>query len=88
MPEKNLTFDIIEQPAHPEIIGHIIMDKGQFRLEDMGDGRTKLIGTSWYTLLVHPVWYYNTWAVSITRNVHMRVMKHIKVLSENEQMGI
>ena len=87
-PEKDLTFDIIEQPQHPEIIGHIVMDKGQFLLEDLGDGRTKLVGSSWYRLMVYPVWYYNTWARAITRNVHLRVMKHIKKLSENENLAL
>lgn len=79
---KDLTFDIIEQPKDPEIMGHIDIKKGQFILQDNGDGTTTLIGNSWYNLHVFPTWYYDLWAESITRNVHFRVMKHIKLLSE------
>lgn len=80
--EHNLTFAITEQPRDPEIMGHIDILKGQFILEDNGDGTTTLTGNSWYQLHVFPIWYYNIWAESITRNVHLRVMEHIKSLSE------
>lgn len=81
-PKHNLTFDIVNQPKDPEIMGHIDILKGQFLLKDNGDGTTTLTGNSWYRLYVFPVWYYDIWAESITRNVHLRVMKHIKQLSE------
>jgi hypothetical protein len=79
---KDLTFDIVGQPKDPEIMGHIDIIRGQFLLKDNGNGTTTLVGNSWYKLYVFPVWYYDIWAKSITRNVHMRVMDHIKVLSE------
>ncbi|WP_231427601.1 MULTISPECIES: hypothetical protein [Pedobacter] len=79
---KNLTFDIVNQPQDPEIMGHIDIDRGQFILKDNGNGTTTLIGNSWYKLHVFPIWYYDIWAESITRNVHLRVMEHIKTLSE------
>ena len=81
-PEKNLTFDIVKMPQDPEIIGHINLKRGQFKLKDNGNGTTTLEGVSWYDLKVFPAWYYNIWAESITRNVHWRAMKHIKKLSE------
>lgn len=81
-PNRNLTFDIINQPRDPEIMGHIDIQRGQFILKDNGNGTTTLIGNSWYKLYVFPVWYYDLWAESITRNVHLRVMQHIKELSE------
>ncbi|MEJ2882066.1 hypothetical protein [Pedobacter sp. GR22-6] len=80
---KDLTFDIVAQPLDPEIMGHIDILRGQFLLKDNLDGTTTLIGNSWYKLHVFPVWYYDLWAESITRNVHLRVMDHIKMLSEN-----
>ena len=61
---------------------HINILRGQFILKDNGDGTTTLTGNSWYRLYVFPVWYYDVWAQSITRNVHLRVMEHIKELSE------
>lgn len=79
---KNLTFDIVAQPQDPEIMGHIDIQRGQFLLKDNGNGTTTLIGNSWYKLKVFPIWYYDVWAESITRNVHLRVMDHIKTLSE------
>jgi hypothetical protein len=81
-PNRELTFDIVKQPADPEIIGHITMDKGQFLLHDNGDGTTTLTGTSWYRLHVYPAWYFDLWAEAITRNVHLHAMKHIKLLAE------
>lgn len=77
------TFDIVRQPADPEIIGHIEIRRGQFILQSNADGSTKLIGKSWYKLKVYPVWYYDIWAEDITREVHLRVMQHIKALAEN-----
>lgn len=83
-PHKELTFVITDQPLDPEIMGHIDILKGQFLLEPTADGKTKLIGTSWYRLYVFPSFYYNLWAKSITSNVHLRVMEQIKVLSEKD----
>jgi uncharacterized protein YndB with AHSA1/START domain len=79
---KDLTFDITNQPRDPEIMGHIDILRGQFLLKDNGNGTTTLTGNSWYRLYVFPVWYYDIWAESVTRNVHLRVMEHIKELSE------
>ena len=78
------TFDIVKQPHDPEIIGHIEIRRGQFILEDNVDGTTRLIGKSWYRLMVYPSWYYDLWATDITREVHIRVMNHIKTLAEND----
>lgn len=83
-PHEELTFDIISQPRDPEIMGHIDITRGQFILRDNGDGTTTLIGNSWYKLYVFPEWYFNLWAKSVTRNVHLRVMDHIKILSEQD----
>lgn len=81
-PNEELTFDIINQPRDPEIMGHIDITRGQFILVDNGNGTTTLIGNSWYKLYVFPVVYFDSWAESITRNVHLRVMDHIKMQAE------
>jgi uncharacterized protein YndB with AHSA1/START domain len=81
-PNEELTFDIITQPRDPEIMGHIDIQRGQFILIDNGDGTTTLVGNSWYKLYVFPVVYFDVWAESITRNVHLRVMEHIKTQAE------
>lgn len=86
VPREKLTFDIVEQPTHPEAYGHITLHRGQFMLHDNGNGTTTLFGSSWYTLHVHPLWYFDLWTRDMTRAVHMRVMNHIRRLAEKEQL--
>lgn len=81
-PQQDLVFDIISQPHDPEIMQHLDLLKGEFVLKDNKDGTTTLIGNSWYRLYVFPAWYYDLWTQSIVRNVHLRVMEHIKQISE------
>ncbi|HVF71597.1 MAG TPA: hypothetical protein VM940_08310 [Chthoniobacterales bacterium] len=83
VPEEKLTFDIIEQPTHPEAYGHISLHRGRFELRDNRDGTTTLIGSSWYTLHVRPRWYFDIWTQDMTRAVHLRVMNHVKRLAES-----
>jgi hypothetical protein len=78
------TFDIVKQPEDPEIIGHINIERGQFILTPRADSTTLLTGNSWYTLKVYPAWYYDLWSEDITREVHLRVMHHIKQLAEQD----
>lgn len=66
-------------------MGHTDILRGQFLLKDNGNGTTTLIGSSWYRLYVFPVWYYDIWAESITRNVPLRLMEQIKYLSEQKK---
>jgi hypothetical protein len=80
--QRLLTFDVVEQPSDPELLGHVTLHRGQFELQTNGDGTTTLIGRSWYTLHVRPLWYFDWWTRDITRHVHLRVMNHIKALSE------
>jgi hypothetical protein len=82
VPREKLTFDIVEQPTHPEAYGHITLHRGQFVLRDNGNGTTTLIGSSWYTLHVHPSWYFDFWTRDMTRAVHLRVMNHVRRLAE------
>jgi len=81
-PERRLTFDIVEMPADPELIGHLDAHRGQFELRDNGDGTTTLIGRTWYSLHVRPAWYFDWWTHDIFGAVHLRVMRHIKRLAE------
>ncbi len=83
-PCKHLAFEVVKQPDHPEAVGHFKLERGEFILRDNGDGTTTLTGTSWYELRVYPAWYYDFWVQDIVRNVHLRVMQHIKRLSEGE----
>jgi hypothetical protein len=82
VPNEKLTFDVAEQPTDPEAYGHITLHRGQFILQDNHDGTTTLIGSSWYTLHVRPRWYFDLWTRDMSRAVHLRVMNHIRRLSE------
>ena len=86
VPREKLTFDIVEQPTHPEAYGHITLHRGQFLLRDNHDGTTTLFGSSWYTLHVRPVWYFDIWTRDMTRAVHLRVMNHVRRLAEKEKL--
>jgi hypothetical protein len=83
VPNEKLTFDIVEQPSHPEAYGHITLHRGEFVLRDNGNGTTTLTGSSWYTLHVRPLWYFDLWTRDMTRAVHLRVMNHVRQLAEN-----
>jgi len=83
-PGRRLTFDIVEMPADPELLGHLDAHRGQFELHDNGDGTTTLIGRTWYTLHVRPAWYFDLWTHEILGAVHLRVMRHIKRLAETQ----
>ena len=83
-PARLLTFDIVEQPSDPELLGHLTLHRGQFQLIDNNDGTTTLIGRSWYTLHMRPLWYFDWWTRDVTSHVHLRVMEHIKALSERK----
>jgi hypothetical protein len=85
VPGEKLTFDVAEQPTDPEAYGHISLHRGQFLLRDNHDGTTTLIGSSWYTLHVRPRWYFDLWTRDMTRAVHLRVMNHVRRLSEEAQ---
>lgn len=84
VPEKLLTFDIMEMPPDPELMGHLDARRGQFELRDNGDGTTTLIGRTWYSLHVRPAVYFDWWTHDIFSAVHLRVMKHIQRLAESE----
>ncbi|HEV2840864.1 MAG TPA: hypothetical protein VGW39_06020 [Chthoniobacterales bacterium] len=86
IPNQKLTFDIVEQPAHPEAYGHITLHRGQFVLRDNGNGTTTLFGSSWYTLHVRPLWYFDLWTRDMTRAVHLRVMNHVRRLAEENTL--
>jgi len=86
IPGEKLAFDIVEQPTHPEAYGHITLHRGEFVLRDNGNGTTTLIGSSWYTLHVRPLWYFDLWTRDMTRAVHLRVMNHVRRLAEEKRL--
>jgi len=82
VPSEKLTFDILESPPDPELVGHLTPHRGQFVLRGNSDGSTTLSGSTWYTLHVRPAWYFDLWTQHIFRAVHLRVMEDIRRRAE------
>lgn len=90
-----LQFDVARQPApmnefnpfwdiHPKHLdGYFVSHRGQFRLIKIGENKTKLEGTTFYTLDIMPQFYWQMWSDFIIHRIHLRVLNHIKNVSEN-----
>lgn len=67
-------------PKH--LHGYLISKRGQFRLTPLGPNRTLLEGSTWYQHGLWPAEYWRLWSDAIIHRIHMRVLSHIKKLSE------
>jgi hypothetical protein len=93
-PPTRLGFDVTSQPppmhewspythVHPpHLDGYLKSRRGEFRLIDLGDGRTRLEGSTWYTIDLAPSPYWALWSDQLMHGIHDRVLTHIKRLSE------
>lgn len=93
-PPSRLAFDVASQPppmhewspyrhVHPpHLDGYLRSRRGEFRLVDLGDGRTRLEGSTWYTLDLAPAAYWTLWSDGLIHGIHGRVLEHVKALSE------
>jgi len=93
-PPHHLAFDVTEQPPSmrelsiwstvhaPHIEGGLSSQRGEFRLEALPGGRTRLTGTTWYALDFAPEPYWRLWSDAIVHLIHQRVLEHIANLSE------
>ncbi len=88
-----LRFRVEDQPEpmrewspydiHPPHLDHYLHShQGQFLLERLPDGRTRLEGTTWYSNRMWPAWYWHLWADHIIHRIHGRVLRHIRDLAE------
>ena len=94
-----LAFDVTENPAPmrewslytdlnpPHLHGFMVSEHGQFRLIDLGNGHTRLEGTTWYRHGLQPAGYWRVWSDAILHRIHLRVLNHVKRLAEGEKMG-
>ncbi len=68
---------------HPKHLdGHFVSERGQFLLVDLGGGRTRIQGTTWYRQSFGPSAYWQLWSDHIIHTIHTRVLRHIKQNSE------
>lgn len=68
----------------PHLEGYLQSKRGQFLLTELPDGRTRLEGTTWYENNFWPGAYWHVWSDAIIHRIHLRVLDHIKNLSERE----
>ncbi len=70
---------------HPRHLhGFLASRGGQFRLIALPGGRTRLEGTTWYAHHLEPGGYWKLWSDGIIHQIHLRVLRHVKALSERE----
>lgn len=96
-PGRELAFDVLRQPdpmremtpytgpRPPHLDGYFATTHGQFLLEALPNGRTRLHGRTWYRLEVFPRPYWSLWADDFIHTIHLRVMRQIVRLAEADQ---
>ena len=84
MPEPMQEWTFYKHVHPPHIDGYFQTTEGEFRLERLPDGRTRLYGTTWYHNDLWPAHYWKLWSDHLIHRIHLRVLKHVKQLSEND----
>jgi hypothetical protein len=84
-PGRRLSFDVTDSPAPmrelspyrgvspPHLDGYLRSKRGEFRLVDLGDGRTRLEGSTWYELEMAPEAYWQIFSDALIHRIHERV---------------
>ena len=81
-PMTELTLYRGSRPPHLD--GYLETARGQFLLEPLPDGRTRLTGRTWYRTHMVPEAYWRLWADPILARIHERVLAHVKALAESD----
>lgn len=91
---KLLKFSVLSNPAPmeewtfyktirpPHLHGYLESKGGQFKLDPLPGNRTRLEGTTWYRHSLWPAAYWKLWSDDIIHRIHLRVLDHVKTLSE------
>ncbi len=66
----------------PHLDDYLVSRGGQFLLTPLPGGRTRLEGTTWYEVRIFPELYWQVWSDAIIHRIHLRVLNHVKRLSE------
>jgi len=65
--------------------GYLLSKQGEFRLTQLPNGHTLLQGTTWYQHGLWPALYWRWWSDAIIHRIHLRVLNHVKLLSEQDE---
>jgi len=96
---RRLAFSVAQQPASmeelspwgevrpPHLDGFLRSHRGEFRLEPLPGGRTRLTGTTWYENRMWPARYWRVWSDEIMHAIHRRVLEHVARTAEADESG-
>jgi hypothetical protein len=79
-PMKEISF--YDHVDAPHLNGYFRSVKGEFRLVPLAGGKTRIEGRTWYEVDMEPGWYWQVYGRWFIHRVHLRVLDHIKALSE------
>ena len=68
----------------PHLEGFLVSNGGQFLLEPLPGGGTRLEGTTWYRHSLWPAGYWKLWSDEIIHRIHLRVLRHVQRLAKSE----
>ena len=89
-----LAFDVESQPAPmleltpyahvhpPHLDGGLKSTRGEFVLEELPNGQTRLTGRTWYRFDMSPQVYWTLWSDLLIHRIHKRVLNHVKLHAE------
>jgi len=96
-PDHELAFTVRKsaEPMHelspygsidtPHLHDYMVSRHGRFLIEALPNGGTRLIGTTWYQHHLWPASYWRLWSDAIVHDIHYRVLRHIKTISEQDK---
>ncbi len=81
-PQPMKELSIYDHVDAPHLNGYFRSVKGEFRLTPLANGKTRLDGRTWYEMDIQPGWYWQFYGRWFIHKIHLRVLAHIKNLSE------
>jgi hypothetical protein len=98
-PGHELSFSVREQPdpmreltlwdniRPPHLDGYLQTTRGQFALEALPGGKTRLTGRTWYRTRMQPEAYFRWVSDALIHRIHLRVLEHVASLAEGDVKG-
>ena len=95
-PPRRLAFDVASQPEPmhetspyrhvnaPHLANGLRSWRGEFRLAALPGDRTRLEGSTWYTVEMAPQAYWGLFSDRLIHAIHARVLTHVKGLAEGD----
>jgi uncharacterized membrane protein YhaH (DUF805 family) len=81
-PDPMVEWTLWRGPRPPHLNSFLESTRGQFVLEALPGGRTRLVGRTWYRTNMVPETYWRAWADTLIHAIHMRVLRHVASVAE------